>query len=655
MKAARSLINLNTIINLNTMIRKNTLLFWLLICAMTVTAQQNLKIVPEKPKPGDKIEITYTPAGDIANTLGKVEAVVFKSGSQGRKADDLELKKSGKKYTASIQTDTSHNFVQLGFYVDKKFDTNFGEGYYVHLYDGQNPRIGSYSSLGYFHQYYGSATGIESDNVKALAALEKEFTLYPEQKRKLGMGYFRLLNSQDKDKAKGFLDHQIETVLAAGLRTEDDYTYLESLYNAGKMMDKVASLTAEKKEKFPEGKWLIREYVDKFFKEADAATKAEMLSAIRKNVETNEDWKSYEGMMDRFRMSLMSTYAKDKDWDSYKKLGEKLSKKSLIAQSYNGVAWGLQEKNEDLNMAKDLASAACEITRSEWKNPTETRPDYATAKDWEMQRKFSYGMQADTYAMVLYRLGEYKKGFDLTKEAAITIYEGKNIDQNNTYALLAEKVLPPSALKTELERFVRDGQANSTMKEMLKRVYVAEKSSEDGFADYITALEKEAYLKMVDELRKSMINDESPAFAVVDLGGKKVSSADLRGKIVVIDFWATWCGPCKASFPAMQKMVEKYRESDDVKFVFIDTWERVENKEKNASDFIESNKYSFHVLMDNDNKVVEQFKVEGIPTKFVLDKDGRIRFKSVGFGGSDDKLMSELTAMIEMAKGEKSF
>ena len=53
--------------------------------------------------------------------------------------------------------------------------------------------------------------------------------------------------------------------------------------------------------------------------------------------------------------------------------------------------------------------------------------------------------------------------------------------------------------------------------------------------------------------------------------------------------------------------------------------------------------------MDNDNKVVEQFKVEGIPTKFVIDKAGNIRFKAVGFSGSDDKLVSELTAMIDMA------
>jgi peroxiredoxin len=76
----------------------------------------------------------------------------------------------------------------------------------------------------------------------------------------------------------------------------------------------------------------------------------------------------------------------------------------------------------------------------------------------------------------------------------------------------------------------------------------------------------------------------------------------------------------------------------------------VEDKTKKASDFITKNDYPFHVLIDDENKVIEKYKVSGIPTKFIIDSEGNIRFKSIGFAGSDDKLVEELSTMISLIK-----
>jgi peroxiredoxin len=99
----------------------------------------------------------------------------------------------------------------------------------------------------------------------------------------------------------------------------------------------------------------------------------------------------------------------------------------------------------------------------------------------------------------------------------------------------------------------------------------------------------------------------------------------------------------------MQKAVDKYSDDENVEFLFVNTWERVEDKLENARKFITNNNYTFHVLMDTENKVVTDFKVSGIPTKFVIDGNGNIRFKSVGGDDNIDRLVDELTAMITLA------
>jgi GTP-binding protein EngB required for normal cell division len=98
----------------------------------------------------------------------------------------------------------------------------------------------------------------------------------------------------------------------------------------------------------------------------------------------------------------------------------------------------------------------------------------------------------------------------------------------------------------------------------------------------------------------------------------------------------------------MQTALEALKNRKDVVFLFIDTWEKGDEKEKNAADFIEKNKYNFTVLMDNDDKVVGSYKVEGIPTKFIVGKDGRIKFMSVGFNGTET-LIEEIGTMIDLA------
>ncbi|MEL7122617.1 MAG: TlpA disulfide reductase family protein, partial [Bacteroidota bacterium] len=125
---------------------------------------------------------------------------------------------------------------------------------------------------------------------------------------------------------------------------------------------------------------------------------------------------------------------------------------------------------------------------------------------------------------------------------------------------------------------------------------------------------------------------------------------DLQGKIVIVDFWATWCGPCVNSFPSMQEVVKEYKNNDDVVFLFVNCWEQEKDVQAAVTQFIKERGYNFKVLMDYDNKVVSNFKVEGIPTKFIIGPDGYVKFKSVGFEPDESKMKQEMDLMIELAR-----
>jgi len=124
---------------------------------------------------------------------------------------------------------------------------------------------------------------------------------------------------------------------------------------------------------------------------------------------------------------------------------------------------------------------------------------------------------------------------------------------------------------------------------------------------------------------------QAPDFSLSDLDGNTVNFADFRGKNVYLNFWASWCDPCKEEMPDIEKTFDLYKDKD---FVVL-TVNTGEDKETVKS-FIQNNGYTFPVLLDTNLDVAKLYKTNDIPVSFFINKEGKIISKKVGLMTADE-------------------
>lgn len=135
------------------------------------------------------------------------------------------------------------------------------------------------------------------------------------------------------------------------------------------------------------------------------------------------------------------------------------------------------------------------------------------------------------------------------------------------------------------------------------------------------------------------VDVEAPSWSLPDAEGNIVSLADLRGKIVVLDFWATWCGPCAISMPMIDEFARRHAGPDVVVFS-VDVWEKGRSR---PLQYMQKHDYAMKLLYGND-ELAEAYEVEGIPHLCVIDRNGRIRFTE---SGVSDELLENLIFWTE--------
>lgn len=350
---------------------------------------------------------------------------------------------------------------------------------------------------------------------------------------------------------------------------------------------------------------------------------------------------------DRLRSNLAGGYAKEKN----------VKKVSYYAGLLEADFWKVRvysELAQVFNDNGDIGNASLYQ-----KKTVETAQPYAEGKRGNSSAaNFAakrYPEECSRYAAILYKQKNYNEALQYI-EIAVKATKQPGPEFNYNYAKILAALNRNQEAYSRIETVAKSGKANEEMAVLFKTLYTKLKGTDVGFDIYQAALHAGAMNNLRARLLTKMINEPAYHFTLTDLQGNKVTLAELKGKIVILDFWATWCVPCKASFPAMQIAVNKYKSDSSIQFLFIHTWERTPTPAADAKDYIARMKYNFQVLMDTKdpetkaNTVVDKYHVTSIPAKFVIDEKGNIRFRLTGFDGSNEAAVEELSMIIDLIR-----
>lgn len=135
----------------------------------------------------------------------------------------------------------------------------------------------------------------------------------------------------------------------------------------------------------------------------------------------------------------------------------------------------------------------------------------------------------------------------------------------------------------------------------------------------------------------------APDFTLQTLDGKDITLSELKGKKVVLNFWATWCPPCKKEMPHLQKYYENNAKDENVEFVAVNLTYYNQTKEQ-VQQFADSYKITFPILLMEDSKIGEKYEVLTIPSTFFIDTDGKIQHQILG--PLDEKLLGDYISKL---------
>jgi len=653
---------------------KNIKLLVLAFCAFTlqVTSQEvksRLQGIVDIPIPGATFSMTYDPKGGPLENVKNISGYAYVFNDYRWEIEDLKMKKNGAIYSADFTVPKNCAFMAFKFYgyTDNGLvtDTNQDTGYMLVAF--KEPKVkmpgadlawATFRNKNFNGQFGGYFKDFSIDGDATEYWLKKEVATNGNRFPEFFDTYFQVLKVQKPEKFEElgtrFLGDFTKNMKGM---PEEVYLKVHHLYFYDlKNKTKADSVENVIVKQFPKGAFLRQKAYQKIMPTADSTERNKLIAQFLTDFPySSEVPSSQKYFYDNIVKMQFTNYFENKDYKTILAMIPNMNFANLNEAYHQNISKALYLKTVDAATIETMATPMIKLMQAKvsdlsYMSGLYWSPNQAT-ENAKNQLNNELVIQIRMYDM-LKKYKEVLETFELLPFEKR--YEKASVNDIHIKAL-------ESFNKPIIEVLKNAARAN-TLSEgataKLKELYLKEGKKEADFPAYLEQLKKENKT----EEKIALIDITAPAIKVQSADGKTKDLALNSGKIIVIDFWATWCGPCKKAFPAMQQLANDFKEDKQVEVYFISTQETKEGYKKEALAYLKEKGLKITPYFDLVKKgggtnnasfgnYAKIFKSSGIPRKVVI-KDGKIRFTSEGYSGNPGQLVDELTDVINALKNE---
>ncbi|HLP27907.1 MAG TPA: redoxin family protein [Candidatus Didemnitutus sp.] len=611
-----------------------TLTLSIRVVAGTVT------ILPMSPKEGASITIEYVADAVDANIVagGKIHAVLygFVSDAESPRATEVVLEKSGSKWIGktTLAKGIVYTIVKVGNGL--RYDTN-RELYWEFLTatDRGTGVVGAHMRAALAR--YGQLPlpcRMKEDYAGAVEELEQETMLHPSNTAARVNYILVMKNTGQLDEAEATAKLREITTSVMQATSPLDAIALSQAYEVQGRADDAQRVIMDAVSRFP------RSIVD------EQAALGQLSSAPTIDVFMDKAADHLQAWPNSFaRQNLIDAVVKAAtQQNALRQLIKFLDRtKGITAMTYHQAVNFIGANDSLRSDAFRLIDAGIEAAKDEGR-----RPLFVGPSEWQEEQRIATSLLYFVQGAI-YRAEQQPVKAIASLEKSMEI--GGNETEKNCYDMMIGLYRDQQNSKQAIriaERALSTGAATQGILDAYRLLLASEGMDSTTIAAKENALRDKGRGVLSARIAREMLNQSPIDGTLVSLDGKPLKLSDWRGKVVIIDYWATWCGPCRQSFPSLQKLYERYKTNKNVVFAVVNVWERVDDRVKTVKEFLSANKnLTFPMFIDKDDSVVAKYGVTGIPTKFYLGKDGRVQFKEVGFT-PEEQFLEEATNRIEV-------